>query len=52
MSLIKSKKFAIYAKENLVLMKMMKMDLSYTIKSEINVITPENLEELLIVYLI
>ena len=41
-----------YAKKNLVLMKMIKMHLNYTIKSEIIVITLENLEELLIVFAI
>ena len=47
---MKSKKFATMQKKNLVLMKMIKMHLNYTIKSEIFVITPENLEELLIVF--
>ena len=51
-SLMKSKKFVTYAKKNLVLMKMIKMNLNYTIKSEIIVITAENLEELLIVFVI
>ena len=41
-----------YAKKNLVLMRMIKMHLNYIIKSEIIVITPENLEELLIVFAI
>ena len=36
--------FVTYAKKNLVLMKMIKMHLNYTIKSEIIVITLENLE--------
>ena len=48
-SLMRSKKFVTYAKKNLILMKMIKMDYSYTIKSEFIVITLENLEELLIV---
>ena len=39
-------------KKNLVLMKMIKIHLNYTIKSEIIVITQENLEELLIVFAI
>ena len=56
-------KFVTYAKKNLILMKMMKMikinliqmkmikmHLSHTIKSEIIVITLENLEELLIIF--
>ena len=46
---MKSKKFAIYVKNNLILMKMKKMHLNY-IKSEITVIIQENLEELLIVF--
>ena len=45
-------KFATYAKKNVVLMKMIKMHLNYTIKSEIIFITLENLEELLIVFAI
>ena len=49
---MKSKKFVTYVKKNLVLMKMVKMHLNYTIKSEIIVITGENLEELLIVFAI
>ena len=49
---MKSKKFVTYAKKSLVLMKMIKMDLNYTVKSEIIVITLENLEELLIVFAI
>ena len=49
---MKSKKFVTYAKKNLVLMKKKKMHLNYTIKSEIIVITLENLEELLIVFAI
>ena len=62
MSLMKSKKFVTYAKKNLILMKMIKinlilmkmikMHLNHTIKSEIIVITLENLEELLIVFAI
>ena len=49
-SLMKSKKFVTYAKKNLVLMKMIKMHLNYTIKLDIIVITLENLEKLLIVF--
>ena len=44
-SLMKSKKFVTYAEKNLVLIKMMKMHLNYTINSETIVITPENLED-------
>ena len=51
-SLIKSKRFVTYAKKNVVLIKMIKMHLNYTIKSDIIVITPENLEELFIVFAI
>ena len=43
-------KFATYAKKNVVLMKMIKMHLNYTIK--ITVITLDNLEDLLIVFVI
>ena len=46
---MKSKKFVKYEKKNLVLMKMIRMHLNYTVKSEIIVITQKNLEELLIV---
>ena len=46
---MKSKKFVTHANKNLVLMEMIKMRLSYTIESEIIVVTPEDLEELLIV---
>ena len=45
-------KFVIYAKKNLVLTKMIKMHLNYTIKSAIIVITLENLEGLLVVFAI
>ena len=45
-------KFVTYAKKDLILIKMMKMNLSYTINSEIIVITHEILEELLIVFVI
>ena len=46
---MKSKRFVTYEKKNLVLIKMIRMHLNYTLKSEIIVITQENLEELLIV---
>ena len=45
----KAKKFVTYVNKNLVLMKMIRMNLNYTIKSEIIVITQENSEELLLV---
>ena len=47
---MKSKKFVAYVKKNLVLMKMIKMHLKYTIKSDIFVIILENIKELLIVF--
>ena len=49
-SLMKSKKFATYIKKGLV--QMMMMTIKSIIKSEIIVITLENLEELLIVFAI
>ena len=51
-SFMKSKKFVTYLKKNSVQMKMIKMNLNYTVKSEIIVITRENIEELLIVFAI
>ena len=48
-SLMKNKKFAIYAKKNLVQTKVIKVNLKYYVKLKIIVITHENLEELLIV---
>ena len=51
-SLMNSKKFVIYAKKDSVLTDMIKMHLNYTVKSEIIVITLENLGELLIVIVI
>ena len=50
--LLKSKKFVIYVKKNFVLIRMMRINLNYTIKSEITVIKQENLEELLIIFVI
>ena len=50
LSLMKSKKFVKYVKKNLALIKIIKIHLNYTIKSKIIAITPENLEELLIVF--
>ena len=49
---MKSKRFVTYSKKNLVQMKIIKMNLNYTLKSEVIVITHENLEELLIVFAI
>ena len=45
-------KFVTSARKNLVQIKMIKMDLNYTVKSEIIAITQENLEELLLVFAI
>ena len=47
---MKGKKFVIYAKKSFVMMKMRKVNLNYIIKSETIVITLENKEELLIVF--
>ena len=52
LSLMKSKKYATYAKKSFALLTMRKMNLNYTIKSEIIVITQENLEELHIIFAI
>ena len=51
-SLMKSKRFVTYAEKYLVLMKMIKMYLNYTMKSETIAITLENLVELLTVFAI
>ena len=50
LSLMKSKNFVKYVKKNLVLIKIIKIHLNYTIKSKIIAITPEILEQLLIVF--
>ena len=50
LSFMKNKKFVTYVKKNIVLIKIIKMYLDYTIKSEIVVITREILEELLITF--
>ena len=47
---MKSKKFVTYARNNLVQIKMIKMNLNYTAKLETIVITQEKLEKLLIVF--
>ena len=52
LSLIKSKKLLTFLKKNLVQMKMIKIHLNYTIKLEIIVITQENLEGLLMIFVI
>ena len=54
-SLTKSKKVATYVKKNLIMIMMMMammMTIKSIIKSEIIVITRENLEELLIIFVI
>ena len=51
-SLMKSRTFVTYVKKNLMQIKMIKTHLNYTIKSEIMVITLENVEELLVVFAI
>ena len=49
LSFIKDKKYVAYAKKTFA-MKMIEMYLDYTKKSDTIVITPENLEELLIIF--
>ena len=49
---MKSKKYATYAKKSFILMKMRKMSLNYTKKSEIIAIILEKLEDLLKVFVI
>ena len=51
-SFMKNKKSVIYAKKNFVLIKIIKKNLNYTIELEIIVIIQENIEELLIVFVI
>ena len=51
-NLMKSNKYVTKAKKSFVMMKMRRVNLNYTIKSEIIVITLGNLEELLIVFAI
>ena len=49
---IKSKKYVKYAKKDLVLMMMMMMIIKSIIKSDIIITTQENIEKLLIVFVI
>ena len=51
-SLTKIRKYVIFVKKNFVLMTIIKQNLGKCKKSEIIVITQENLEELLIVFVI
>ena len=52
LSFMEINNFVKYVKKNFVLMKMRKVNLNYTTKSEIIVITLENLEEFLIIFAI
>ena len=52
LSFMKNRKFVKYVKKNLVLVRMIIIYSNYTIKSEITVITWENLEELLIIFVV
>ena len=49
---MKNKKYVTYARDIFVRMKIIKKNLNFAIKSEIIVITAENLEELIIVFAI
>ena len=49
---MKNKKYVTYAKESFVMIKIRKANMTFIIKSEIIVITQENLEELLIIFVI
>ena len=49
---MKNKKYVTYAKESFVMIKIRKANMTFIIKSEIIVITQENLEELLIIFAI
>ena len=51
-NLMKSKVFVKYAKKNFVLIKIMKKNLNYIVRSEITVNIQENIEELLTVFVI
>ena len=44
------KKYVTYARDGFVIVKIKKANLNFIIKSEIIVITPENLEELLLIF--
>ena len=52
LSLKKDKMYVTYAKLNFVMTKIRKTNLNVIIKSEIIVITPENLEKLFIIFAI
>ena len=52
LSLMKSKKYAIYAKKSFAMIKIKKVNMNFIIKLEIIVTTPENLQESVIIFLI
>ena len=52
LGLVKTKKFVTFVKKSLLQIKMIKIHLNYTIKLEIIVITQENLEGLLMIFVI
>ena len=51
-SFMKSKKNVVYAKKSFVVIKMREINLTYTKKLQITAVTLENLEELLIVFIV
>ena len=51
-SFMKSKKNVVYAKKSFVVIKMREINLNYTKKLQITAVTLENLEELLIVFIV
>ena len=51
-SFMKSKKNVVYAKKSFVVIKMRETNLNYTKKLQITAVTLENLEELLIVFIV
>ena len=52
LGLVKTKKFVTFVNKSLLQIKMIKIHLNYTIKLEIIVITQENLEGLLMIFVI
>ena len=52
LSFLKDKKYATYAKNSFLMMKMIEINLNYTKKSGITAIIQGNLEELLIIFTI
>ena len=49
---MQNKKYAIYAKESFVMIRIIKANMTFIIKSEIITTTPENLKGLLIIFAI